>query len=78
MPVPSAAAELGLHRLQRGDAVLGRGVGREEIVHSGARQGVDDEEMRHGRVPLGGGIRDLPRGIMDLGERRGERRRAAR
>ena len=33
------------HRHQGGDAVLGGGMGREQIVHARTRQGIDDEEM---------------------------------
>jgi len=36
--------------LQRGDAVFGRRVRREQIVHALARQRVDDEHVRRRRM----------------------------
>ena len=38
-----------VHRHQRGDAVLGRRMGGEEVVHAGAGERIDDEQMRRRR-----------------------------
>jgi 6,7-dimethyl-8-ribityllumazine synthase len=46
-----------MHGLQRGDAVLRGRVRGEQIVHALARQRVDDEHMRGGRIALGAVIR---------------------
>ena len=50
-------------------------MGREQIVHARARQRVDDEEMRRGRIALGIHIGDLLGTAGDLLQRRGERQR---
>ena len=64
-------------RPQRGDAVLGRGVRGEQIVHALPGQRVDDEHVRGRRIALGVVVRDLVRGILDARERRGQRHRVA-
>lgn len=39
-------------RLQPGNAVLGRWMGREQTVHTQATEWVDDKHMRHCRIAL--------------------------
>ena len=63
--------------LQRGDAVLGRRVRREQIVHALPRQRVDDEHVRGRRIALGFRVRDLMRGVVDLRQRGREPHRLA-
>ena len=43
---PGCLAHLACHLLQCRDAVLGRGMGREQIIHAMRRERIDDEEMR--------------------------------
>ena len=71
------AAALRSHRLQRRDAVLGGGMGGEQIVHALAGQRVDDEQMRGRRIALGIRVRDAAARARDLAERRGEPQRLA-
>src|SRR5215475_10251728 len=44
--------------LQGGNAVLGRRMGREQVIYPLARQRIDDEEMRGGWRAFGGRIGD--------------------
>src|SRR5690242_8865714 len=54
------------------DAVLGRWMRRKQTVDAMARERVDDEHVRRGRIALGLLVRHLMRSVLDLGERRGE------
>ena len=64
-PAPAAALPTAGRRppirapaLERRDAVLGRGMGGEQVVHARAGQRVDDEHVRGRRIALGGRVRD--------------------
>jgi hypothetical protein len=70
-------AEFGRKLLQGCDAVLGRGMAGEEIVDATARQRIDDEHVRGGRIALGAPVRHLLRSAFDPGKRRGEPHRLA-
>src|SRR5262249_5618004 len=69
----SACTDLRRQSLQRGDAVLGRRMGREQVVHAVAGQRIDDEEMGGCRRALGGRVLDRLRGGGNLRQRRRER-----
>ena len=60
------------HFLQRGDAVFRVRVGREQVVHALARERIDDEHMRGGRVAFGRGVMDSLRRARDLVQRRSQ------
>jgi hypothetical protein len=63
-------AHLRCELLQSGDAIFGRWMSREQIVHALARQGIDNEQMRSRGILFGWNILDLMRGYVDLGQRR--------
>src|SRR5262249_25484283 len=69
----SGRTKLRRQSLQRSDAILGRWMGREQVVHPVAGQRIDDEEMRGRRRALGGGVLDHLRGGGNLRQRRRER-----
>src|SRR6516225_9660205 len=54
----SARTDLRRQSLQRGDAILGGGMGREQVVHPLAGQRIDDEEVRGRRRALRAGVLD--------------------
>jgi hypothetical protein len=56
--------------LQGGDAIFGRWMSREQIVHTLPRQGIDNEQMGSCRILFSWNILDLMRGFVDLGQRR--------
>src|SRR5436309_15125827 len=60
-----------------GDAVLGRWMGGEEIVHAISGQRVDDEEVSGRRVLLRRLVLDMLRGALDASQCRGKRQRLA-
>src|SRR5437764_8506396 len=68
----SRLAHVASQLLQRGDAVLDRRMGREQIVHAMAGEWIDDEQVRGRRTLLGGRILDLLCGARNLEKRRGE------
>ena len=52
-------SQFGREPLQLGDPVLGRRMGREQIVHAVTRQRIDDEHVRGRRIAFGLLVRDL-------------------
>ena len=70
-------AHLPRQLLQRGDAVLGRGMGGEEVIHPAVGERVDDEQMRGRRRPLRSLVLDRLCRVGNPGKRRSERVRAA-
>src|SRR4051794_6998406 len=71
--VETATPHLGRQSLKRSNTVLGRGVGREQVVDPVVGERIDNEEMRGRRVALRGGVLDLLGGIRDLDQRRCQR-----
>src|SRR6476661_5044979 len=61
--VETAAPHLGRQSLKCSNTVLGRGMGREQVVNPVAGERIDNEEMRGRRVALRSGILDLLGGV---------------
>ena len=62
-----------IHLHQGRDAVVGRRVGREQVVRALARQRVDDEHVARGRIALGVVVRNAVRIGLDLAQGAGQR-----
>lgn len=74
----SALTHLARDLLERGDPVVGAGMRREQVVHTATGQRVDNIDVRHGRHVFGRLVRELPRELLQLAQRRGEPERVPR
>src|ERR1700676_3058872 len=74
---PRALAHGARDLLEPRDALLGRGMGREQALQPAAAQRIDDEEMRRRGVLLGLEIGECPGAGLELAERARETERIA-
>src|SRR5215467_2974067 len=62
----AGVSQLARERIECRNAILGRGMGREQVVHALPTERIDDEEMRSRGIALGGVVLDVMRGVRDL------------